>query len=64
MVFLFYATIIYGSFQRLWGVDATLTLRNYVQMFQVGKDYIIDSLLLSTIATPVTGLVGMFIAFL
>jgi iron(III) transport system permease protein len=33
-------------------------------MFQVGKDYIIDSLLLSTIATPVTGLVGMFIAFL
>ena len=64
MVFLLYATIIYGSFQRLWGVDRTLTLNNYVQMFRVGKDYIIDSLSLSTLATPLTGLLGMFIAFL
>ena len=64
LVFLFYGTVIYGSFQRLWGVDATLTLRNYVQMFRVGKDYIVDSLVLSSIATPVTGILGMFIAFL
>lgn len=64
LVFLFYATVIYGSFQKLWGVDATLTFNNYIEMFEVGKDYIIDSLTLSTIATPITGLVGMFIAFL
>jgi len=64
IVFLFYGMVIYGSFQRLWGVDATLTLMNYVEMFQVGKDYIIDSLSLSTLATPITGLVGIFIAFL
>ncbi|MBN2554286.1 MAG: iron ABC transporter permease [Spirochaetales bacterium] len=64
MVFLLYGTIIYGSFQRLWGVDRTLTLNNYVQMFRVGKDYIIDSLSLSALATPLTGLLGMFIAFL
>ena len=30
MVFLLYGTIIYGSFQKLWGVDRTLTLNNYV----------------------------------
>jgi iron(III) transport system permease protein len=64
MVFLLYGTIIYGSFQKLWGVDRTLTLNNYVQMFRVGKDYIADSLSLSTLATPLTGLLGMFIAFL
>jgi iron(III) transport system permease protein len=64
MVFLLYGTIIYGSFQKLWGVDRTLTVNNYVQMFRVGKDYIIDSLSLSTLATPLTGLLGMFIAFL
>jgi iron(III) transport system permease protein len=64
MVFLLYGTIIYGSFQKLWGVDRTLTLNNYVQMFRVGKDYIIDSLSLSTLATPLTGILGMFIAFL
>jgi iron(III) transport system permease protein len=56
--------VIYGSFQKLWGVDATLTFNNYIEMFEVGKDYIIDSLTLATIATPITGLVGMFIAFL
>ncbi|HUV07075.1 MAG TPA: iron ABC transporter permease [Spirochaetia bacterium] len=64
MVFLFYGTVIYGSFQKLWGVDASLTLRNYVQMFEVGRDYIVDSLTLSTAATPLTGLLGMIIAFL
>ncbi len=64
LVFLFYSTVIYGSFQKLWGVDATLTFKNYIDMFAVGKDYIIDSLTLATIATPITGLMGMFIAFL
>ena len=64
MVFLFYGMIIYGSFQTLWGVNSTLTLRNYIQTFQVGKDYLMDSLTLSTIATPITGVLGMFLAFL
>jgi iron(III) transport system permease protein len=64
MVFLLYGTIVYGSFQKLWGVDATLTFNNYIQMFRVGKDYIIDSLSLATLATPLTGILGMFIAFL
>ena len=64
IVFLFYGMVIWGSFQKLWGVDATLTLHNYIEMFQVGKDYIIDSLTLSTLATPITGILGMFIAFL
>jgi iron(III) transport system permease protein len=64
IVFLFYGMVIWGSFQKLWGVDATLTFHNYVEMFQMGKDYIIDSLSLSTLATPITGIMGMFIAFL
>ena len=64
LVFLFYGSIVYGSFQTLWGVDPTLTLNNYVQMFEVGKDYLIDSITLSTIATPITGIVGIFISFL
>ncbi|HAJ33206.1 MAG TPA: ABC transporter permease [Candidatus Atribacteria bacterium] len=64
IVFLFYGMIVYGSFQTLWGVDASFTLRNYIETFQVGKDYLIDSLTLSTIATPITGILGMFLAFL
>lgn len=64
IVILFYGTIVYGSFQTLWGVNPTLTLQNYVEMFEVGKDYLIDSISLSTIATPITGIVGIFISFL
>ncbi len=64
VVLLFYGTIVYGSFQTLWGVNPALTLKNYVEMFEVGKDYLVDSVTLSSVATPITGLVGMFIAYL
>jgi iron(III) transport system permease protein len=64
IVLMFYSMIVWGSFQKLWGVDSTLTLRNYVQMWKVGKDYIIDSLYISGIITPITGVLSMFIAYL
>jgi iron(III) transport system permease protein len=63
-VFLFYGMVIWGSFQTLWGVNPALTLKHYVTTFQVGRDYIVDSLALSSMATPITGLLGIFIAFL
>ncbi|MBG0767457.1 MAG: iron ABC transporter permease [Spirochaetaceae bacterium] len=64
IVLLFYSMIIWGSFQKLWGVDSSLTLRNYIQMWKVGKGYILDSLFISSIITPVTGVLSMFIAYL
>ena len=63
-VFLFYGLVLVGSFTRLWGVDYSLTLNNYAEAFRLGADYIWDSLLLAAIATPLTGLLGMVIAFL
>ncbi len=64
VVLLFYGMVFYGSFQKLWGVDSTLTLDNYVQMWRVGKGYIFDSLIIASIVTPITGFFGMFIAYL
>jgi len=64
IVFLFYGTIVYGSFQTLWGVNPTLTTKHYIEMFQVAKDYILDSLTLSSLATPIAGILGIFISFL
>ena len=64
IVLMFYSMVVWGSFQKLWGVDSTLTLRNYVQMWRVGKNYIIDSLYISAIITPITGILSMFIAYL
>ena len=63
-VFLFYGLVVVGSFTKLWGVDYSLTLNNYVEAFRLGADYIVDSLLLAAIATPLTGVLGMVIAFI
>ncbi len=63
-VFLFYGLVLVGSFTKLWGVDYSLTLNNYAEAFRLGADYIWDSLLLAAIATPLTGLLGMVVAFL
>ncbi|MBC8232755.1 iron ABC transporter permease [bacterium] len=61
---LFYGLVLVGSFTKLWGVDYSFTMVNYVEAFRLGWDYIQDSLLLAAIATPLTGLLGMFIAYL
>ena len=63
-VLVFYGLVVVGSFTKLWGVDYSPTLNNYVEAFRLGADYIVDSLLLAAIATPLTGLLGMVIAFL
>ncbi|WP_320130654.1 iron ABC transporter permease [uncultured Sphaerochaeta sp.] len=64
MVVLFYSMVVWGSFQKLWGVDSTLTFNNYINMWKVGKGYIMDSLIISVIVTPITGVLSMFIAYL
>ena len=63
-VFLFYGLVVVGSFTKLWGVDYSLTLNNYAEAFRLGADYIVDSLLLAAIATPLTGVLGMVVAFI
>ena len=63
LVILLYGMVVWGSIQKLWGVDASFTLANYVQMWKIGKGYILDSLILASIATPIAGLLGMFIAY-
>ena len=63
-VFMFYGMVFYGSFVKLWGANNTITLDNYRHVFTVGADYIKDTLFLSTVATPVAGVMAMIIAFL
>jgi iron(III) transport system permease protein len=48
----------------LWGADHSFTLKHYADVYLVGWPYIRDTLLLATVATPVTGLLGMVVAFL
>ena len=64
VIFLFYGMILFGSFVKLWGANHTLTFGNYKHVFTVGWGFIRDTLLLSSIATPIAGILAMFIAFL
>ena len=63
-VLMVYATIMYGSFTTLLGVDNTLTLRNYGYVFGIGWDAITETTKLSALATPIAAFLGMLIAFL
>jgi len=64
IIFLFYGMVLFGSFVKLWGANHTLTLDNYLHVFTIGWKYIRDTLLLSSIATPLAGILAMIIAFL
>lgn len=64
VIFLFYFTVVMGSFFKLWGVDFSLTLEHFKYSWDVGLDSIKDTLILAGTATPFTGLIGMIIAFL
>ena len=64
-VVLIYGAILLGGFVRILGVNNTFTLNNYRYIFTgVGNDAIIDTTILALIATPLAGLLGVFIAWL
>ena len=64
IVLALYILIPIGSFIKLWGINYSLTLDHYHYAFGVGSKAIFDTTWLSFIATPITGLLGMVIAFL
>jgi len=63
-ILLFYLTVVYVSFNRLPGVDRTLTIVHYAYVFNAGFQTLGNSLILASISTPVITLIGMMIAFL
>jgi iron(III) transport system permease protein len=63
-VLLFYSSVVFGSFVQTWGADHTLTISHYTNAIVDAWDSLVDSLMLASIATPITGLIGMMIAYL
>ncbi len=64
MIVLFYITVIMGSFFKLWGLDYSLTFEHFKYSWDVGLKALKDTVTLSALATPFTGIMGMIIAFL
>lgn len=62
--FLFYGMIVYGAFTQLWGVNHAFTLDNFRYVFSTGSSYLINTLQLAGIATPIGGLLGILLAYL
>lgn len=64
LIVVLYVSILVGSFSKVWGIDFTPTLDHWRLMLGRGIEAILDTTLLSILATPVAGLLGMVIAFL
>lgn len=63
VVALFYAVILIGATTRVWGTDYTPTLEHFHYVFDVGFGAVKDTLVIALLSTPISGLLGMLIAF-
>ena len=63
-ILILYALIPYGSLVNLWGIDYTPTLKHYQYVLDIGMKPILDTTWLSLLSMPITGILGMVIAFL
>lgn len=63
-VLVFYGIIFVGAFSQAWGYDYTPTLRNFRYVWDVGYQTIVDTVTVALVSTPISGILGMFIAFL
>ncbi|MGY6695550.1 MAG: ABC transporter permease [Roseinatronobacter sp.] len=64
IVVLFYGVILVGAFTQVWGFNYSFTLDHFAFVFQVGFKTVTDTLLIAIISTPISGILGMLIAFL
>ncbi len=60
----FYVLIPIGGIFKVMGIDYTFTLAHFQYVFNLGLEPLKDTTLLSIYATPITGILGMIIAFL
>jgi iron(III) transport system permease protein len=63
-VALCYGMIAIGAFVKLWGADYALTLSNFVKGLEMGWQYVAKSVWIAAVSAPVTGILGMLIAYL
>lgn len=64
IVILFYGTVLVGAFVKIWGINFSFTLAHFKYVMTLGWQPLKNSATLALLATPVTGLLGMIIAFL
>ena len=63
-ILMFYATIISGSFIKLWGINWSFTLDHFAYSLDVGLKTLRNTLFLALVSTPLTAILGTTISFL
>lgn len=64
IIILFYGTVLFGAFVKVWGINNTITLDHFRYVFSLGWEPLKNSIFIAAIVTPVTGILGMIIAYL
>lgn len=64
LVVAFYTVIVLGALTKVWGFNYTPTLQHFAYVFDVGLDAVKDTLIVALVSTPISGLLGMLVAFL
>ncbi|MDY0290288.1 MAG: iron ABC transporter permease [Sphaerochaeta sp.] len=64
IIILVYASIVWGAFAASWGNSAKLTFDNFIYVFRVGFESVLDTMVIAGLSTPIAGVLGMVIAFL
>lgn len=64
VVVMFYGVILVGASTRVWGFDYHLSLQHFAYVFDVAFDTVKDTLIVAVVSTPISGILGMLIAFL
>lgn len=64
IVVMFYVVILLGAVTEVWGFNYTPTLRHFAYVVAVGFKTVTDTLVIAVITTPISGLLGMVVAFL
>jgi iron(III) transport system permease protein len=64
IIILFYGTVLFGAFVKVWGINNTLTFDHFKYVLSLGWEPLKNSIVIAAIVTPITGLLGMIIAYL
>ena len=64
IIILMYGMILIGSLTKVWGLKFELALENFSQVWQLSHKTLFDSIFLAFLSGPVTGLLGMGIAYM
>lgn len=64
VIILFYGTVLVGAFVKTWGRNYSFTLKHFENAINYGMSALVNSVKLAAWSAPISGLLGMAIAYL